>query len=101
MTYTQFRMALAKLDMTQSYMAFLLGARDRTVRCWALNERAMPPQAIALVHLLLDKKIKPNDLAMIWRKKYPGGLPFTGNRRPQRKKVISSERTSASSEQPA
>jgi hypothetical protein len=50
------------LALAQVTWARLNGRDDRTVRRWALKERAVPPEVSVLVGLLLAKRITVKDI---------------------------------------
>ncbi len=62
MTTKQFRTALARLNLSQLGAARLFEVDARTVRRWALAERAIPSSVAILLHLLLAGKITIADI---------------------------------------
>lgn len=62
MTANQFRNALDRLGLSQLGAARLFDANDRTVRRWAIGERAVPTQVAILLRLLIAKKITIADV---------------------------------------
>ena len=62
MTAKQYRIALARLNLTQVGAARLLGADPRTSRRWALGERSVPEPVAILVRLLIASKITVADV---------------------------------------
>jgi hypothetical protein len=62
MTPAQFRTALAALDLSQVGAARLFGRTPRCVQRWIAGDRAIPPEAVILVQLLLGAKITPDDI---------------------------------------
>ncbi len=65
MTTKQFRAALARLKLSQLGAARLFHVDARTVRRWALGERAIPGSIAILLHLLLAGKITTHDIEAI------------------------------------
>jgi DNA-binding transcriptional regulator YiaG len=62
MTPTQFRAALAKLDLSQLGAARLFGVGERTPRRWIAGDSEIPEMAAILLRLLLAKKISAEDI---------------------------------------
>ncbi len=62
MTTKQFRAALARLKLSQLGAARLFDVDARTVRRWALSERAIPSSVAILLRLLLAEKITRDDI---------------------------------------
>ncbi len=62
MTTKQLRAALARLNLSQLGAARLFEVDARTVRRWALGERAIPSSVAILLRLLLAGKITPEDI---------------------------------------
>lgn len=63
MTPTQFRAALARLELSQLGAARLFGVDARTARRWALGERSIPETAAILLRLMLAGKITADDIS--------------------------------------
>lgn len=62
MTATQFRAAIARLDLSQVGAARLVGADPRTGRRWALGERPVPECVAILLRLMVKEKITIADV---------------------------------------
>lgn len=65
MTANQFRAALDRLGLSQLEAARLFKSNDRTVRRWAIGERAVPPTVAIVIKLMLAGKITADDLRAI------------------------------------
>lgn len=65
MTAKQFQRALDALGMSQLYAGRLFKVGSRTARRWALDEARIPTAVAMLLHLLLKKKIKLEDIEAI------------------------------------
>lgn len=61
-TAKQFRNALDRLKLSQLAAAKLFHANARTVRRWALGERAIPKSVAILLRLQLAGKITQDDI---------------------------------------
>jgi len=68
MSPSQLRATLARLGLTQSEAARLLGVDDRTMRRWCCAERGIPEPVARLLWLLLRHGTA--DLAD-WRPRWP------------------------------
>lgn len=62
MTATQFRTALDRLKLSQLGAAKLFRSNDRTVRRWAIGERAVPVTVAIMLKLMLAGKITAADI---------------------------------------
>ena len=56
MDKTQFAKALIKLDWTQSWAGVKLGKHERTIRSYVIGEHPIPPSAVIILQLELEKK---------------------------------------------
>jgi hypothetical protein len=63
MTPTEFRAALAALDITAVGCGRLFGRTTRSVHRWLAGDRAIPPEAVILVRLLMEYRITPEDIS--------------------------------------
>jgi hypothetical protein len=63
MSPSEFRTALAALDLSQVEAARLFGRTPRCVQRWIAGDRAIPPEAVILVRLMLAGKITPDDIS--------------------------------------
>ena len=66
MTPAQFRTALAALGLFEvgaARAARLFGRTPRCVQRWIKGDRAIPPEAVILVRLMLAGKITPDDIS--------------------------------------
>jgi len=57
MTPADFRAALARLALTQSGAASVLGVTDRAIRMWLTGARSVPAPVAKLMRLMADGKI--------------------------------------------
>ena len=62
MTANQFRQALDRLGFSQLGAARLFKSNDRTVRRWAIGERAVPVTVAIMLKLMLAGKITVADI---------------------------------------
>lgn len=62
MTPTQFRAAIAKLELSQVRAAQFLGYTDKTVRRWIAAEHPIPESAAKLLRLMVRLGLKPEDV---------------------------------------
>ena len=62
MTANQFRQALDRLELSQLGAARLFKSNDRTVRRWAIGERAVPVTVAIMLKLILAGKITIADI---------------------------------------
>jgi len=62
MTANQYRAALARLDLTQTGAAQLVGADPRTSRRWIAGETSIPESVAIILRLMLRGKISADDV---------------------------------------
>lgn len=65
MTATQFRAALARLELSQLGAARLFGVGERTPRRWASGEADVPPPVAILLRLMLAGKVRTVDVEAV------------------------------------
>ena len=65
MTAKQFRDALDRLKLSQLGAAKLFQSNDRTVRRWAIGERAVPVTVAIMLKLMLAGKITEADIKAV------------------------------------
>jgi len=64
-TAKQFRDALDRLKLSQLGAAKLFQSNDRTVRRWAIGERAVPVTVAIMLKLMLAGKITEADIKAV------------------------------------
>lgn len=61
MTATEYRVALAALNLSQVRAAALLGVDPRTSRKWALGQYPVPRMAALVLRLMMDKGVSADE----------------------------------------
>ncbi len=60
----QLRAALQTLGLTQAEFGRLIGRTARSINRWVVGDRAIPPEAVIVVKLMLSGKITPEDCTL-------------------------------------
>lgn len=63
MSSAEYRVCLARMEMTQGAAGKLLGVDARTSRKWANGEREVPPTAARLLRYLIAAGVTPEEFA--------------------------------------